>query len=143
MVEMKVMAVEQYGDVKNLIAKKVTKPEKPQGHNLLVKGVYDDYGDYCGCVPRPSQIIGFDGAGTVEEFGLDLGSSFKTGDDVFYSGSSMRYSISLSMQDALPKAQEIKSTMPLTYLTVYEALVERMEMKKGEEAALLIINGSG
>lgn len=33
--------------------------------------------------------------------------------------------------------------MPLTYLTAYEALVERLEIKKGEKAALLIINGAG
>lgn len=33
--------------------------------------------------------------------------------------------------------------MPLTYITAYEALVERLEIPKGERAALLIINGSG
>lgn len=35
------------------------------------------------------------------------------------------------------------AAMPLTYLTAYEALVERLEIKKGEKAALLIINGAG
>ncbi|KAL1987716.1 hypothetical protein VTN96DRAFT_2556 [Rasamsonia emersonii] len=35
------------------------------------------------------------------------------------------------------------AAMPLTYLTAYEALIERLEIKKGERAALLIINGSG
>ena len=33
--------------------------------------------------------------------------------------------------------------MPLTYITAYEALVERLEIRKGEEAVLLIINGAG
>lgn len=35
------------------------------------------------------------------------------------------------------------AAMPLTYVTAYEALIERMEIKKGEQAALLIINGAG
>ena len=35
------------------------------------------------------------------------------------------------------------AAMPLTYITAYEALVERMEIQKGEECAILIINGSG
>jgi NADPH:quinone reductase-like Zn-dependent oxidoreductase len=29
------------------------------------RGVYDDYPDYYERVPRPYQIIGFDGAGTI------------------------------------------------------------------------------
>ena len=33
--------------------------------------------------------------------------------------------------------------MPLAYMTAYESLVDRMEIKKGEKAALLIINGAG
>lgn len=36
------------------------------------------------------------------------------------------------------------ATVPLTYITAYEALVERMEIPKGEKnAALLVINGAG
>jgi NADPH:quinone reductase-like Zn-dependent oxidoreductase len=35
------------------------------------------------------------------------------------------------------------AAMPLTYITTYEALVKRMEIKKWEQAALLIINGAG
>ncbi|KAJ6276422.1 hypothetical protein J3E71DRAFT_336185 [Bipolaris maydis] len=33
--------------------------------------------------------------------------------------------------------------MPLTWITAYEALVERMEIQRGENAAILIINGAG
>lgn len=33
--------------------------------------------------------------------------------------------------------------MPLTYLTAYEALVERLEIRKSEKAGLLVINGAG
>lgn len=33
--------------------------------------------------------------------------------------------------------------MPLTYGTAYEALVDRLEIKKGEKSGILIINGGG
>ena len=33
--------------------------------------------------------------------------------------------------------------MPLTYITAYEALVERMGIQKGEQAGILIVNGAG
>jgi NADPH:quinone reductase-like Zn-dependent oxidoreductase len=35
------------------------------------------------------------------------------------------------------------AAMPLKYITAYEALVERMEIKKGEQVARLISNGAG
>lgn len=35
------------------------------------------------------------------------------------------------------------ASMPLTWITAYEGLVERMEIKHGEQVGILIINGSG
>ena len=35
------------------------------------------------------------------------------------------------------------AAMPLTYGTAYEALVERLEIKRGENVGILIINGAG
>lgn len=35
------------------------------------------------------------------------------------------------------------AAMPLTYGTAYEALVDRLEIKRGEKSGLLIINGGG
>lgn len=35
------------------------------------------------------------------------------------------------------------ASMPLTWITAFEALVERMEIKEGENSGILIINGSG
>lgn len=56
--------------------------------------------------------------------------------------------ISLSMQRSVPKRPKKLNyvevaAMPLTYITAYEVLVERMEIKKGKEAALSTINGLG
>jgi hypothetical protein len=69
------------------------------------------------------------------------------GDDV---GSLIRYGSNAEFQlvDARPVAKKsqsldfVEAAMPLTYITAYEASVERMEIKRGEEAALLVINGA-
>jgi len=77
---------------------------------------------------------------------------FKKGDEVYYAcspirqGSYAEYQV-VDERRAGHKPRTLDMTeaaaMPLTYLTAYEALVERLEIKKGEKAALLIINGAG
>jgi len=116
-------------------------------------GIYDDYPDYYSRVPRPYQIIGFDGSGIIEAVGSHVPeTSFKAGDEVFYSGSPIRHGSNAEYQlvDSRAVAKKPRSidfvqaaAMPLTYITAYEALVERMEIKPGEKAGLLIVNGSG
>lgn len=107
--------------------------------------------DYYDRVPKPYQICGFDGAGVVVAAGLKC-SLFAAGDEVFYSGSPIRQGSNAEFQlvdervvghkpRSLDMAQA--AAMPLTYVTAYEALVERLEMKKQENAAVLIINGAG
>ena len=114
-------------------------------------GTYDDYPDYYSHVPKPNQIIGFDGAGIVESVGSDV-TRFSQGDEVFYSGSPIRHGSNAELQlvdsrSAAKKPSKLDfveaASMPLTYITAYEALVERLEIKKGEQAALLIVNGAG
>ncbi len=79
-------------------------------------------------------------------------SIFKVGDDIFFSGSPIRQGSNAEYElvdersvAAKPKSLNFvqAASMPLTYITAYEALVERLEIKKGEKAALLIINGAG
>ena len=62
------------------------------------------------------------------------------GDDVFYSGSPIRHgsNAEFKLVDARSVAKKSQSldfveavVMPLTYITAYEALVERMEIKRG------------
>lgn len=107
--------------------------------------------DYYDRVPRPFQIPGYDGSGVVEQTGTEC-SFFKEGDEVFYSGSPIRQGSNAEYQVVdersvghKPKSLDFTeaAAMPLTYVTAYEALVERLEIKKGEKAALLIINGAG
>ncbi|RAK99562.1 zinc-binding alcohol dehydrogenase family protein [Aspergillus ibericus CBS 121593] len=163
---MKAIGVEYYGPVDRLESREVPKPTDLQPRDILVRikgvsvnpvdtkvrnGTYDDYPDYYDRVPRPFQIPGYDAAGTVEAVGSEC-SLFKAGDDVFYSGSPIQQGSNAEYQlvdersvGHKPKTLDfVKSAaMPLTYVTAYEALVERLEIKKGEQAALLIINGAG
>jgi NADPH:quinone reductase-like Zn-dependent oxidoreductase len=114
-------------------------------------GTYDDYPDYYDHVPKPYQILGFDGAGIVENVGAEV-KEFQPGDEVFYSGSPIRHGSNAELQlvDSRAVAKKPSSldfaqaaAMPLTWITAYEALVERMNITKGEKAGVLIINGSG
>lgn len=108
-------------------------------------------------MPKPEpgeggyQIIGFDGAGLIEQIGPKV-ENFSPGDEVYYSGSPLRPGSNAEYQlvDSRSVAKKPKNlnfiesaALPLTWITAYEALVERMEIKKGEQAGLLIINGSG
>lgn len=99
----------------------------------------------------PYQIIGFDASGIVESVGSSV-TAFKPGDEVYYAGSPIRHGSNAEFQvvDSRSVAKKPASLdfvqaacMPLTWITAYEALVERMEIRKGEQAAILIVNGAG
>ncbi|KAL1963778.1 hypothetical protein VTN77DRAFT_7844 [Rasamsonia byssochlamydoides] len=115
---------------------------------ILLVHTFPDYYDH---TPKPYQICGYDGAGTVVATGPQC-QFFKTGDQVFYSGSPLRHGSNAELQlvdersvGHKPKSLDMTqaAAMPLTYITAYEALIERFEIKKGERAALLVINGAG
>ncbi|GLB05689.1 hypothetical protein AtubIFM57258_000978 [Aspergillus tubingensis] len=163
---MKAIGVENYGPIDRLEAREVPKPTDLQPRDLLVRikgvavnpvdtkvrnGTYDDYPDYYDRVPRPFQITGYDASGIVEAIGSQC-SLYSIGDEVYYSGSPIRQGSNAEYQlvdersvGHKPKRLDFveSAAMPLTYITAYEALVERLEIKKGEKAALLIINGAG
>ena len=84
--------------------------------------------------------------------GPDAGGSLNTGDEIYHFSSPIRHGSNAEYQlvDVRSVAKKPKNldfvqaaSIPLTYVTAYEALIERMEIKKGEKAALLIINGAG
>jgi len=96
-------------------------------------------------------VIGFDGAGIVKAVGDKVKDS-KAGDEVFYSGSPIRHGSNAEHQLVDSRAVALKpkspsmaqaAAMPWTWITAYEALVERMEIRKGGKAGILIFNGSG
>ncbi|KAF2138720.1 uncharacterized protein K452DRAFT_352866 [Aplosporella prunicola CBS 121167] len=122
-------------------------------------GTYDDYQrdgnsrDYYNHTPKLPQVIGFDGAGVVKAAGPEAqGIGFKLGDAVYYSGSPIRHGSNAQYQlvDARAAARKPEkldfveaAALPLTWITAYEALVERLEIKEDENAGVLIVNGAG
>ncbi|AMV61230.1 zinc-binding alcohol dehydrogenase family protein [Pediococcus damnosus] len=100
-------------------------------------------------------ILGFDACGIVEEVG-DLVKGFSVGDSVFYAGTNQRPGSDQAYQlvDSRLVAQAPKkisieeaAAMPLTSLTAWESLFERMPLVAKKDAntgqKILIINGAG
>ncbi|KAI2468287.1 quinone oxidoreductase [Annulohypoxylon bovei var. microspora] len=169
---MHAVGVTKYGAIENLQSKEVSKPPKPTGRQMLVQvkaisvnpidikvraGTYDDPPDYYDRVKSLTQespnfhIIGYDGAGVVLEAGPDV-KHFKAGDEIFYLANPVNQGTYAEQVIAderhaghKPKSVEFiqAAAMPLTYATAYEALVDRLEIKEDEKAAILIINGGG
>lgn len=95
--------------------------------------------------------MGYDGAGVVTAAGPGV-RYFKPGDEVFYLGNPLSqgcYAEEMLVDERhaghKPGTLDFveSAAMPLTYGTAYEALVDRLEIKKGEKAGILIINGGG
>ncbi|KAI0843487.1 quinone oxidoreductase [Hypoxylon sp. FL0890] len=169
---MHAVGVSKYGPIENLQPRDVPKPGKPTGRKMLVQvkaisvnpidikvrgGVYDDPPDYYERVKSLTQespnfhIIGYDGAGIVLETGPDV-KHFKAGDEVYYLANPAgqgTYAEEVLVDERhaghKPKSLDFvqAAAMPLTYATAYEGLVDRLEIKEGEKAAVLIINGGG
>jgi zinc-binding alcohol dehydrogenase family protein len=101
------------------------------------------------------QILGFDAVGRVEEVGSAV-TNFNIGERVYYSGSGLYQGSNQEYQvmDArlvghAPEnlGNEEAAAMPLTSLTAYESLFEKMHLPFVKNGAvgksLLIINGAG
>ncbi|CAF0863385.1 unnamed protein product [Rotaria sordida] len=166
---MKAVGLKRYGDIEVLEDLDVPKPSAPQGRDLLIRikatsvnpidikvrgGVYDDYPDYYDHVPFNTdkyQILGYDSSGVVEQVGPDV-SRFKIGDEIYFLVSPFRHGSNAELVLADERSAALKprslsfehaAGIPLTALTAWEALVERLEIKEGEQVAILIINGAG
>lgn len=98
------------------------------------------------------KILGWDGLGTVVELGSET-KLFKVGDKVFWAGDVNRSGSNAEFQAVderivgfAPKnlTKEKAVAMPLTSLTAYELLFEKLEVTdKSKGKSLLIINGAG
>ncbi|KAK7533486.1 quinone oxidoreductase [Phyllosticta paracitricarpa] len=101
----------------------------------------------------PDHVLGFDGAGVVDHVGEQAAErGWRVGDEVFYSSSPVRQGANAQWQlvdgrsvarkpSSLSRAQA--AALPLTWITAWEALVERMGIAEGEGAGVLIVNGAG
>lgn len=102
-----------------------------------------------GGVPR---ILGFDAAGTVVEAGSKT-TRFKPGDEVYYAGSIDRpgtnaqfHLVDERIVGRKPRSLSFAeaAALPLTSLTAWELLFDRIGARRGEDRrSLLIIGGAG
>jgi NADPH:quinone reductase len=102
--------------------------------------------------PAP-RVLGWDAAGVVEEVGGDA-RLFKPGDEVYYAGSITRSGSNSEFQlvderiagrKPLRLSFEEAAAMPLTTITAWEALFDRLgiDRVRGHGSTLLIIGGAG
>lgn len=130
----------------------------PTGRDLLVevKAIGLNPIDYkirsrrSGTDGRPV-ILGWDAAGIVQACG-NKSTHFKVGDEVFYSGDLNRAGSYATRQLVDERLVALKpknlsftesAALPLTSLTAYEMLFEKMRLMRAERRAVLIIGGAG
>lgn len=133
----------------------------PSGHDLLVKIAAISVNPVDFKVRQNSakdkvldnpKVIGFDAAGVVEAVG-DAVTLFKPGDEVYYAGDITRAGSNAEYQlvderivGKKPKSlsMEEAAAMPLTSLTAWELLFDRMRInEKDKGKSILIIGGAG
>lgn len=100
------------------------------------------------------KVLGWDAAGTVRETGPDV-TQFQPGDEVYYAGSIIRpgTNAQFHLVDARIVGRKPASldwaqaaALPLTSLTAWEAMFDRLDVAKpvpGAAPAILIIGGAG
>ncbi|HEX6900203.1 MAG TPA: zinc-binding alcohol dehydrogenase family protein [Thermoanaerobaculia bacterium] len=148
-------------DPESLLDVEVPRPEA-QGRDLLVrvKAVSVNPVDVKVRAPKEAvetapRILGWDAAGVVEEVGGEV-SLFSPGDEVYYAGSNVRpgcdselHLVDERIVGRKPRnlSWEEAAAMPLTTLTAWEALFDRMAVPRRPEgeggASVLIIGGAG
>lgn len=101
-----------------------------------------------------ARILGWDAAGIVEAVGSDV-TLFEVGDEVFYAGDMTRsganaelHAVDERLVGHKPRTLDWAqaAAMPLTSLTAWELLFERLRVPRGEGRSggtLLVINGAG
>lgn len=149
-------------DPSSLVEVEVPAPE-PGGRDLLVrvKAVSVNPVDVkvrsrLKTVETEPQIIGWDAAGVVESIGSDV-SLFKVGDEVYYAGeitrpgcNSQYHLVDERIVGRKPTSLSFEqaAAMPLTTITAWEMLFDRLGVEKGatgqqDQRSVLIIGGAG
>ncbi len=100
------------------------------------------------------KVLGWDAAGTVVEAGLQT-TRFKTGDEVYYAGAIGRpgtnaeyHLVDERIVGRKPASLDFSeaAALPLTAITAWEALFDRLEVRRpvaGATPVLLVIGGAG
>ena len=164
---MKVVGIERYlsvDDPQCFVDTELPKPE-PSGHDMLVNvkavsvnpvdtKIRSGRGQAEDKVENPVRVLGWDASGVVEAVGPDV-SLFKPGDEVYYAGDITRSGSYSQFQLVDERIVGSKPTslsfaesagLPLTTITAYEALFDRLGIDKdGTDSgkAILIIGAGG
>lgn len=160
---MKAVALTCYlpiSDPESLVDVDLPKPEAT-GHDLLVRveaisvnPVDTKVRSPKATVEEKPRVLGWDSAGVVEAVGPDV-TRFEPGDEVFYAGDITRPGSNAQFQlvderivghkpSSLSFAES--AALPLTSITAWEALFERLHIDRGgddRDKSLLIIGGAG
>lgn len=98
-----------------------------------------------------ARVLGFDASGVVEKVGPDT-SLFKVGDEVFYAGTIVRpgtnselHAVDERIVGPKPKSLDFAeaAALPLTAITAWELLFDRLRVGRTDTGTLLVINGAG
>ncbi|WP_158849688.1 zinc-binding alcohol dehydrogenase family protein [Algibacter sp. L1A34] len=145
-------------DIKSLQDITLDKP-KATGRDILVeiKAISVNPVDYKIRANRPApdgnwSVIGWDAAGIVKAVGDDV-SLFKVGDEVWYAGDLTRQGSNAEYQVVDERIVGIKpsslsfaeaAALPLTSLTAYEMLFDRLQVAKDDASkSILVIGAAG
>ena len=152
-------------DLDHLEAFDIPKPS-PEGRDLLVKVCAVsvnpvDYKVASGGGPGGAasdagaiKVVGYDAAGVVVEIGREA-QLFKPGDEVFYAGSVGRLGANMEFHlvderivGRKPRTLDFAAAaaLPLTSITAWEAMFDRLDVAKpvpGAARAILILGGAG
>lgn len=161
---MKAVGYRQHGlpisDPRSLEDLVLPDPAPPSGHDLLVRvhGVSVNPRDVKSRLafhasPEKPVVLGYDASGVVEAVGPDA-RLFRPGDAVFYAGVLDRQGSNAELQLVDERIVGRKpasidhaaaASMPLTALTAWEMLFDRLEIGRDPEAGrtLLIVGGAG
>jgi zinc-binding alcohol dehydrogenase family protein len=133
-------------------------PGAPQGRELLVRvhAVSVNPRDVksrmaIAATPERPVVPGYDASGIVEAIGPDA-RLFRPGDAVFYAGVLDRQGSNAELQlvderivgrKPASLGHAAAASLPLTALTAWEMLFDRLEIPRGADGALLIVGGAG
>ncbi|WP_084076667.1 zinc-binding alcohol dehydrogenase family protein [Demequina sp. NBRC 110057] len=99
----------------------------------------------------PPRILGFDGAGTVVGLGSAV-TGFSVGDEVWWSGDAFRDGANADLQAVDHRIVSRKpasasfadaASLPLTSITAWEGMFERMRINREDAGTLLMVGGAG
>lgn len=141
----------------SLVDAEIPAPEAPAGHDILVevKAVSVNPVDVKvrarGGSSTGDRILGWDASGTVVAVGEDV-TLFEPGDDVYYAGSLERSGTYAKYQlvDERIVGDKPKSlshaeaaALPLTTITAWEALFDKLRLTAEDTGTLLVLGGAG